>query len=72
MFEVLLGGGITLIVAVIFHFVASWSLKKRTIELEKRVDKVLSALEEAGLVSLVRQNGRITGIQKDGQVHISV
>ena len=72
MWEVLLGGGITLIVAVIFHIFASRELRRRATKITTQVNKVLEALEEAGLVELARRTGKITGIKKSGEVKITV
>jgi len=37
---------------------------------ERLVEKVLAGLEEARLVDLVRKDGKITGIVKQGKVDI--
>jgi len=75
--EVLLGGGITLAVALVFHLIASHSLGEQASALmesasrsERLVEKVLAGLEEARLVDLVRKDGKITGIVKQGKVDI--
>lgn len=61
---VLIGGGITLIVSLIFYIPSAISLKRETAKLRRHTTLILRGLEEAGLVEYNRdgQTGEIIGM----------